>query len=137
VENIHRVFRQYLSRGQPAFVEKRDVPPKEVFDRVHAAGGVVILAHPGRVHGPDEVKRWAAEGLDGVEVMHPANRATTRSTMNAVAAELGLLRSGGSDWHGPSTHRKADVGAEPVPERWFDEIWRRAPAMDDEALAGC
>jgi len=123
------VFRLYLSRGQPAFVEKRDVPPKKVFDIVHAAGGVVILAHPGRVHGPDEVKRWAADGLDGVEVLHPANRATTRSTMSALVAELGLLRSGGSDWHGPTTHRKADVGDEPVPETWFDEIWNRAPAM--------
>lgn len=131
VENVYEVFRLYLSRGQPAFVEKRDVSPREVFDVVHAAGGVVLLAHPGKVHGEDDVRRWVAEGLDGVEVMHPANRATTRSTMNAVAADLGLLRSGGSDWHGPSTHRKADVGAEPVPERWFDEIWERAPAMRD------
>jgi predicted metal-dependent phosphoesterase TrpH len=131
VESIHSVFRLYLSRGQPAFVEKREVPPRQVFDVVHAAGGVVVLAHPGNVHGVDDVRRWVAEGMDGVEVMHPANRETTRSTMNSVAAELGLLRSGGSDWHGPSTHRRADVGTEPVPEKWFDEICNRAPAMRD------
>jgi len=129
VEGEDEAFRRYLSRGQPAFVEKRDVPPREVFDTVHAAGGVVVLAHPGRVHGPDAVRRWAAEGMDGVEVLHPANRPTTRSVMNALAAELGLLRSGGSDWHGPRDGRHTDVGGEPVPERWFDEILERAPAM--------
>jgi len=129
VDDVNHAFRQYLSRGGPAFVEKQPVSPREVFEIVHDAGGVVVLAHPARVHGVDDVRRWAAEGLDGVEVLHPANRAKTRSAMNGIAAELDLLRSGGSDWHGPTTHRKADVGAEPVPERWFDEICDRAPAM--------
>lgn len=129
IDGEDEAFRRYLSRGLPAFVEKRDVPPREVFDTVHAAGGVVLLAHPGRVHGPDEVRRWVSEGLDGVEVMHPSNRAATRTRMDAVATELGLLRSGGSDWHGPGTRRRMDVGGEPVPVRWFDEIVERAPAM--------
>ncbi|MDX1394085.1 MAG: PHP domain-containing protein [Gemmatimonadota bacterium] len=128
VENVESVFRLYLSRGRPAFVEKREVAPREVFEAVHAAGGVVILAHPGQSLGPDDVRRWAAEGLDGVEVLHPANRPSTRSAMNAVAAELDLLRSGGSDWHGPSSHRRAGVGDEAVPERWLDEIELRAAA---------
>jgi len=129
VDNENEAFRRYLSRGQPAFVEKRDVPPRLVFDTVHAAGGVVVLAHPGRTHGPDEVRRWVAEGMDGIEVMHPANRPATRTVMSALAAELGLLRSGGSDWHGPGARQRVDVGGEPVPQRWFDEIVERAPAM--------
>jgi predicted metal-dependent phosphoesterase TrpH len=129
VEAVGDAFHRYLSRGRPAFVEKRDVSPGDVFDVVHDAGGVVLLAHPGKVHGPDAIREWVDQGLDGVEVMHPANRATTRSTLNALAAELGLLRSGGSDWHGPETHRKAGIGAEPVPERWFDEILERASAL--------
>jgi len=129
VDGDEEAFRQYLSRGRPAFVEKRHVPPAEVFEVVHAAGGVVVLAHPGREHGPDDVRRWAAEGLDGVEVLHPANGAVTRSRLNALAAELGLLRSGGSDWHGPDPRRRVGVGGEVVPERWFDEIREAAPAM--------
>ena len=129
VDDVGGAFDVYLSRGRPAFVEKREVTPRDVFDIVHEAGGVVLLAHPGRVHGPDEIRRWVDEGLDGVEVMHPANRAGVRSTLNALADELGLLRTGGSDWHGPEMHRKAGIGAEPVPERWFDEILERAAAV--------
>lgn len=125
VSDDHEAFRRYLSRERPAFVEKRDVAPRRVFEVVHEAGGVVCLAHPGRVHGVDDVRRWAQEGLDGVEVLHPANSASVRSRLNAVAAELRLLRCGGSDWHGPGK-RRGGPGREPVPERWLDEIVARS-----------
>lgn len=118
-------FERYLSRGRPAFVPKEPVAPREVFDVVHAAGGVVLLAHPAWDHGPDDVRRWAAEGLDGVEIFHPSNSAAVRGRMNAVAAELGLLRCGGSDWHGPRT-RRSRLGTQPVPERWMDQIAERS-----------
>ena len=129
VSNEGEAFGRYLSRGRPAFVEKRQTPPGEVFEIVHAAGGVVLLAHPGRTHGVDDVRRWAEEGLDGVEIVHPSNSAEVRSRMSAVAAELGLLKSGGSDWHGPAT-RRGELGAEHVPARWMDEIAART-------VAGC
>jgi len=125
VDHEREVFKRYLSRDCPAFVDKREVAPAAVFDIVHEAGGVVLLAHPGKTFGSDDVRRWVAEGLDGVEVFHPANSATVRSRMDALADELDLLRTGGSDWHGPGT-RRATLGFEPVPERWFDEIARRA-----------
>ncbi|MCG8469464.1 MAG: PHP domain-containing protein [Gemmatimonadetes bacterium] len=125
VRDEREAFGRYLSRERPAFVHKREVLPERVFEVVHAAGGVVVLAHPARAHGIDDVRRWAAEGLDGVEVLHPANSASVRSRMSELAAELGLLRSGGSDWHGPGT-RRSTLGFEPVPERWFDEIAERA-----------
>lgn len=124
VSREQEAFERYLSRGRPAFVEKRVVVPRDVFEVVHGAGGVVLLAHPGRTHGPDDVRRWVEEGLDGVEVLHPANSPTTRSRMRALVEELGLLASGGSDCHGPGT-RRPEVGTEPVPERWMDEILER------------
>ncbi len=127
VADYQEAFRRYLSRERPAFVEKRVVAPKRVFEIVHEAGGVVCLAHPGRTHGVDDVRRWAAEGLDGVEILHRANSATVRSRLNAVAVELSLLRSGGSDWHGPGMNR-VGPGSEPVPERWLDEIEERLGA---------
>lgn len=127
VRREQEAFARYLSRGRPAFVEKREVSPRDVFEMVHGAGGVVLLAHPGRTHGPDDVRRWAAEGLDGVEVLHPANPPAARSRMMALAKELGLLASGGSDCHGPGT-RRPDLGTEPVPERWMDEILARCGA---------
>lgn len=129
VPSEEAVFRHYLSRGRPGYVEKRPTPPAEVIDRVHRAGGVVLLAHPGRTHGPAEVRRWAADGLDGVEIHHPNNPPGVRRRMAALVEELGLLRSGGSDWHGPGT-RKFDLGGEMVPLEWMREIETRCPALN-------
>lgn len=122
VPDERTVFGKYLSRGEPAFVEKRPTPPSEVFDLVHEAGGVTVLAHPGRTHGPDEIRRWVREGLDGVEVLHPGNDPAVRRRLDRLAEELGLLRGGGSDWHGPEDDRHAPLGGQRVPASWMDEI---------------
>ncbi len=121
IHGQEEVFRRYLSRGRPAFVEKRPTPPAEVFERVHSAGGLAVLAHPGRDHGVREIRRWASEGLDGVEVRHPSNSSDVRQRLTALVRELKLLPTGGSDWHGPGTHR-ADLGSESVPRSWLDAL---------------
>lgn len=124
----HEVFRRWLSRGRPAFVEKRPTPPAGPIERVHRAGGVVLLAHPGRAQRLSDLGRWVADGLDGVEVVHPVNPPDVRNRMARFVSERGLLRSGGSDWHGPGTHR-AELGDERVPIEWMREIEARCPAL--------
>ena len=125
-------FGRYLSRGQPGFVEKPPLRPKEVCERVHEAGGVTLIAHPGHSHTADDIRRWVDDGIDGVEVLHPANSPEVRRLMDALADELDLLRSGGSDWHGPEDHRP-DLGTEGVPVEWMDAIEERCRARDAHA----
>lgn len=122
------VFRRWLSRGRPAFVEKRPTPPADPIERVHRAGGVVLLAHPGRAQRLPDLERWVADGLDGVEVVHPSNPPDVRNRMARFVSEKDLLRSGGSDWHGPGTHR-GELGDERVPLEWMEEIEARCPAL--------
>lgn len=124
VPTVEAAFGRFLARGRPAFVEKRPTPPAEVFDLVHRAGGVALLAHPGRDHGADEIRRWAAEGLDGVEVRHPSHDERVRGQLERLARDEGLLRTGGSDWHGDRLH-KAAPGSQEVPVAWLDAIERR------------
>lgn len=120
-------FRRWIARGGPAFVEKRPTPPREVFELVHGAGGVVLLAHPGREFGAAEIRRWVKEGLDGVEVRHPRNGPGVRTRWKKLAAELELLKGGGSDWHGDDD-RHAGVGSQNVPARWMEAIEERCSA---------
>lgn len=131
VPDERTVFGKYLSRGKPAFVEKRPTPPAEVFEKVHAAGGVAVLAHPGWTHDAGVIRRWVDEGLDGVEVLHPRNHPRVRRRLDGLADELGLLRSGGSDWHGPDEEGRPAIGSQDVPAAWMDRIRARcrgAPA---------
>ena len=133
VPDERTVFGKYLSRGKPAFVEKAPTPPSEVFGRVHDAGGVAVLAHPGWTHGPEEIRRWAEEGLDGVEVLHPRNHEKVRRRLDELADELGLLRSGGSDWHGPDAEGRPAIGSQRVPADWMDRILERSRPAEASA----
>lgn len=134
VRDERTVFRRYLSRGRPAFVDKRPTPPAEVIDRVHAAGGVVLAAHPGREHSMADLRRWIGQGLDGVEVLHPSHDEGMRRALRALAQEEELLTSGGSDWHGRDTAHEAAPGSQEVPLEWLERIEARAGG--DESTDG-
>ncbi len=80
----------------------------EVIAVAHRAGGIAVLAHPGRDHGVAaiparraDVVALAALGLDGIEVFYPSHNEQRRALLLQWAGELGLLVSGGSDSHHP------------------------------------
>jgi len=124
VPNIHAAFRLWLARGKPAFVEKRPSPPADVFELVHRAGGVAVLAHPGRDYSEADLERYIADGLDGIEILHPANGPSVRATLGRIVRKAELLRSGGSDWHGPGAGG-GEPGSQRVPEAWMRTIEMR------------
>jgi predicted metal-dependent phosphoesterase TrpH len=72
---------------------------------VRAAGGVSVFAHPGaRGRGevvPDSlIVEMAAAGMAGIEVDHRDHDASTRERLRDLAAGLGLIVTGSSDYHG-------------------------------------
>lgn len=125
VADINEAFHRFIARGRPAFVEKRPSAPREVNELVHRAGGVAILAHPGRDFTTAELADWIQAGFDGFEILHPRNGSGVRRTLENLVREHGLLRGGGSDWHG--TDSGAPPGSQKVPVAWMHEIARRAP----------
>ena len=99
-------FDRFLADGGPAHVPRYAVPVERGIDLVHDAGGLAVIAHPwgrGQEHilTPEVLRRLTSEhGLDGVEVDHQDHDSTTRVQLRALAAELGLLATGSSDYHG-------------------------------------
>lgn len=69
------------------------------------------------------------QGLDAVETRHPTHDAELRSRLTDHALALGLLRSGGSDWHGddPGLPPGARLGGQEVPWEWLDLLERARP----------
>jgi predicted metal-dependent phosphoesterase TrpH len=122
--NTREVFGRLLGRGCPGFVEKPPTPPAGVIELVREAGGVTMLAHPGDSYSDADIARWVAEGLDGIEIMHPSNGPQERATLERLVERHGLLRGGGSDWHGPDSGG-APTGTESVPDEWLDAIFSR------------
>ncbi len=117
-------FVRYIARGGPAFVEKKPTPPGDVIRLVHEAGGVVLLAHPGREFSRDDLCQWIAEGLDGLEILHRRNGPAERRVLETLARQHDLLRGGGSDWHGPDSG-PSEMGSQQVPAEWLKAIAER------------
>jgi len=123
VPTIEIAFQKYLGARGSAFVPRPAFHSAEAVRVIRDAGGVAVLAHPGLT--PRRVVESLAEaGLAGLEVWHPQHNPPAQKRWFELASELGLVPSGGSDFHGP--HRGAGLGEMPVPERSLDDLRARA-----------
>ncbi|MEQ1794567.1 MAG: PHP domain-containing protein [Nitrospira sp.] len=114
VTSAKEAFDRFLAEGKPAYVP-RDLPcPTDAIRWIKDAGGLAVLAHPTWVKAvegtlTDLTRRLKADGLDGVEVHYSTHTPRqTREYLN-LAKTLGLLVTGGSDFHG-LTKPDIDVG---------------------------
>jgi len=123
-ESAEDAFRRLLGSRGLAFVPRPAFSPEEAIALIHAAGGVSVLAHPGGGLVDSVVETLAARGLRGIEVWHPQHNSVTVRRYQALAARLGLLETGGSDFHGEG--RSADLGDVPVPPRVLAALKRAA-----------
>ena len=94
-------FDRYLADGGSAFVVTEFPTVREAIDMIHGGGGLAVWAHPPLELFDTEVRTFADWGLDGVECFRPNTPPAESLLFETAARALGLLRSGGSDWHGP------------------------------------
>ena len=113
VESLDQAFRRFLGPQGVAFVPRPAFTPREAIELIHAADGVSVLAHPGALLSDEVVERLVDAGLRGIEVWHPQHSPTTVRRYRALATRLGLVETGGSDFH--SLQRGSDLGDVPVP----------------------
>jgi hypothetical protein len=97
---------EYLIPGKPAYMPRSRPTVPEAIRWIHDAGGVAVWAHPfWDVEDPDEVlasiDRFREAGLDGVEVFYTTHTAEQTKLLSERCAQLGLLATGSSDFHGP------------------------------------
>jgi predicted metal-dependent phosphoesterase TrpH len=123
VRDLRDAFDRWLGDGRPAFVPRTGPAPEAVIDIVHAAGGLISLAHPGRTQIDARIPSLRDAGLDAIEVYHCDHPTDVSATYAAMARDLGLLATGGSDYHGDGTHgRKPGAVTLPV------DAWERLRA---------
>ncbi len=99
----------YLIEGRPAFKDREAPSVEEAIELIHGAGGVAVWAHPfWDIKAPAEVleaiDRFRSAGLDGVESFYVTHTEEQTQLLVDRCAELGLLSTGSSDYHGPHHH---------------------------------
>jgi predicted metal-dependent phosphoesterase TrpH len=106
VESKQEAFDKYLAKGRPAYVPRFLASPEESIKQIHSANGLAVLAHPPYIMAKDEaeleriVGELKSKGLDGIEVYFSTHTAEQTALCERLAAEFGLLMTGGSDFHG-------------------------------------
>lgn len=120
-------------------VPKRDIEVLEALRLVRGAGGVSVLAHPkaskrGRVINDTVYAELADAGLTGVEVGHPDHAPSEQASLAAIAADLGLLTTGSSDFHG--TNKTVRLGEHVTRPETYEELVSRATGAVPVTAAG-
>jgi predicted metal-dependent phosphoesterase TrpH len=126
VRDVEEAFGpQWLGAGGRAHVTRYAPAPADAVGLVRAAGGAAVLAHP-RTAGrslrlaDETIAALAAAGLAGVEVAHPHQDAADRTALTALAADLGLLTTGGSDDHGTLTGDR--IGCDTIAPHQYERL---------------
>jgi len=103
--NVTDAFDRWIGNGSVAFRPVNLVSPELAIQIIHAASGMAVWAHPDITRFRADARRFADAGLDGVECFRPRCSADESLELERTAVGLGLLRTGGSDWHGPWSGR--------------------------------
>lgn len=115
VGTVAEAFERFLGRGKPFYVPKPDATPEAAIAAILDAGGVPVLAHPG-VSGVDHlIPHLVDAGLRGLEAYHGEHSAQERARYRDLADRMGLLVTGGSDYHGPG-FPNPELGRADVPD---------------------
>lgn len=105
VSSVDESFRGYLAGRGSYYAPKLDTDLRFAVPMIAAAGGAPVIAHPrGRGAGPVLTQELLAEltqlGLVGLEVDHVDHDAFGTAELRGIAADLGLVTTGSSDYHG-------------------------------------
>ena len=120
--SIHaEAFERLSGNGRPFHIEAERPSPQESIALVRAAGGVPVMAHPAISHAQDLIEPLVGDGLAGIEVYHGEHTPAQREELGRTAERLGLLATGGTDYHGPDGP-SGEMGSSPMPDDVLDKL---------------
>jgi hypothetical protein len=122
VATTQEAFDRWLARGRPAFVPRLAAPPSDVFRRIHDAGGVASLAHPGLLRRDPWLPGFVDTGADAIEVYHTEHDAGATAHYLAFARRFNLRITGGSDYHGDQSHGAPAPGSVSLPREEYERL---------------
>lgn len=101
VATVQGAFDRWIDRSGPAYVPRQGMRSREAVDAIISARGIAVLAHyPAAPEQLNLVKLVMDWGVRGLEVHYRRFLPGTVAQMTSLAASLGLLATGGSDYHG-------------------------------------
>jgi predicted metal-dependent phosphoesterase TrpH len=130
VATVQEAFDRYLCEEQGGFVPLSRLHCTDIMRLAREAGGVLVAAHPMRLHDIADLEKLCEAGLDGVEVIHPTASASDEAMLVEFARARGLLITGGTDFHAPAGR---EIGVE-LPSEAIDRLRKAIAARKHPAV---
>lgn len=130
VRRAPEAFERLIGDDCPGFVPRDELSPAEAAQWIREAGGVPVVAHPGRfIRGgfrwDEAMADLQQRGLEGLEGYYGEYRAAEQKYFVTLAAKLGMVVTGGSDYHGankPGLRLGRGRGGLQVPDDLLDRL---------------
>lgn len=115
IETMQEAFDKHLTPGGTFYVDRVRLSSEECIALIHAAGGVAVLAHPNNLKRDEaetekKIREMLDAGLDGIEARYNRHSPADVARYLALAERLGIVTSGGSDFHGASVKPRVFLG---------------------------
>jgi predicted metal-dependent phosphoesterase TrpH len=117
VSSVREAFERFIGPAGPAHIPRLRLAPKATIEMILHAGGVPVLAHPAHsgLAVTTRISEFVEYGLCGLEVYYPHHSPEDVAMLEEMCRELGLVATGGSDFHGPNSSEGAALGSVHVP----------------------
>jgi len=130
VKSVREAFDRFLGAGKPGHVSRNKLTPEDAVRLIRRAGGVPVFAHPGLADRDAIIPSLVAAGLMGIECYYAEHSAAKTAAYVDTCGRLGLVSTGGSDFHGPRV-RAAQLGTPAIPLA----VWEALKVKAAEARA--
>ncbi len=130
-KNVKDAFDRYVEKGQRYYVGRTILPIERAIEIIRLSGGVPVLAHPFQYKLDDPglrelIEYCMAQGLRGMECRYSGYGPEQSAYLEALAEEYGLIKTGGSDYHGSNKPRiclgSGIEGNLQVPYEWLERL---------------
>ncbi len=130
--NVIEAYAKFINDSSPVYVPRKTVSPYDAVEVIYGAGGIPVIAHPYDIDIAEKlIKNLMSCGLRGIEAYHRKHSPACVEYFSSMAEELGLIVTGGSDFHAPnSLNGQVVLGKNFVPEWIYDKLVQEKRMMD-------
>ncbi len=136
--NVMDAYAKYIHVDSPVYVQRKTVSPQDAVEIIYDAGGIPVIAHPHDLENIAEglIKDLMNYGLRGIEAYHRKHSPAMVEYFSSMAESLGLIVTGGSDFHAPNIiNGQIVLGKNFIPEWVYDKLVEEKKRLDIAAVS--
>ena len=130
--NVMEAYAKYIHADSPVYVPRKTVSPQDAVEIIYDAGGIPVIAHPHDIDIAETlIKELMTHGLRGIEAYHRKHSPACVEYFSSMAENLGLVVTGGSDFHAPNImNGQIILGKNFVPEWIYEKLLEEKRRID-------